>query len=257
LKKQIIIIGIILILIAVGLSGCEETPKERPNILIDTPRMNCIYNETNNSLVVHSVSVDGLIPPQKDLLYEDIYFTKIWVDERFYVQQNMTLGDNNTKIKTGPVQIGDEIYLSSTVQTLLISYYFEPYGSLLSHDVVPGISGEPSKVDDTKWILESYINRHGDFVDLLPNSEITLNFNNSEVLGSDSCNSYWGYYITNNSNISFFSFVHTMIYCRSLEEQNEDYFSALSSISKFEIKDNKLVMTNSNGEVALEYRLTS
>ena len=99
-------------------------------------------------------------------------------------------------------------------------------------------------IEDTTWVLESYGDQ-GNLQTVLEGTEITATFESAEgqVKGSASCNSYFGSYELNNSNLSIFQIGNTEMYCMEPEgvmEQETQYLRLLSAAESYEIIEGKL-----------------
>lgn len=126
---------------------------------------------------------------------------------------------------------------------------------VLSLVVVCCIGQEPPELEGTRWNLDSY-NKEGTLVNILPNTEITIQFQGSTITGSAGCNSYTGAYGINGNTIMIDALAVTEMYCAEPEgimEQEYDYLTALGSATTFKIKGSTMEMANADGMVVLVF----
>ncbi|HLV34403.1 MAG TPA: META domain-containing protein [Spirillospora sp.] len=105
------------------------------------------------------------------------------------------------------------------------------------------------------WQLVSYRDANGAMVDVLPDTEITLEFGSDEVGGSGGCNAYGGGYTADGLSLEIGEIVATLIFCASEErmEQEAAYLAALNSAASYRIADNQLELLDSADEVLLVF----
>lgn len=100
-----------------------------------------------------------------------------------------------------------------------------------------------AKVDDlerTKWNLLFYHNSKP-----IPDSIITIEFENGEVRGTSGCNTYFGEYKPKGNEISFGVLAATEMACLNPEgimEQEQEYLSFLSEIVAYSIEGDRLIL---------------
>ncbi|MFC1860354.1 DUF4382 domain-containing protein [Chloroflexota bacterium] len=110
--------------------------------------------------------------------------------------------------------------------------------------------GQPlaSMLEDAVWILQSY-GEIGNLIDILTNTEITAEFVSSEgtVKGSAGCNSYFGSYELEGSQLSIPGPVGaTEMYCAEPEgvmDQEQEYLATLKLAEHYEIDGEELRIT--------------
>lgn len=127
---------------------------------------------------------------------------------------------------------------------------------VLSLVVVCCISQESQELEGTQWDLDSYMDKEGTLVTILPNTEITAKFQGGIVNGSSGCNSYTGAYGYKDNTIMIDTLAVTEMYCAEPEgimEQEYDYLTALRLAKNFKIKGSTLEMTNADGTVILVF----
>lgn len=107
------------------------------------------------------------------------------------------------------------------------------------------------------WILKSFI-KNSELIKLLPNSEITIQFDQDEVTGSGGCNRYFGSYkIIDTNNISIGPLASTEMACPDIMEQEMKYLTAIHKINTIQITENKLILSSDDGQIVLEFDLTN
>ena len=128
------------------------------------------------------------------------------------------------------------------------------YVIVLILGVLALLSGACAKTDSTittsdlegnTWVLESY-GEPGNLKDVLTDTEITAEFVSSEgaVRGSAGCNSYFGSYEMEDSQLSVPGpIAATEMYCMEPEgamEQEQEYLAVLQLAESYEIDGNEL-----------------
>jgi heat shock protein HslJ len=108
-------------------------------------------------------------------------------------------------------------------------------------------------LEGTLWELDSYMNSAGNLVTVLPDTEVTAQFENGQVKGSGGCNNYWGDYTVNGDAITIGLITKNQMYCfpDEINGQEEDYLAALQSATGYDISGSNLKMTNAGGDVVL------
>jgi len=107
------------------------------------------------------------------------------------------------------------------------------------------------------WILQSFIDNNKS-IKLLPNSEITIQFDQDEVTGSGGCNRYFGSYkITDTNNISIGPLASTEMACPDIMEQEMKYLTAIQKINTIQVTENKLILSSDDGQTVLEFDLVN
>jgi heat shock protein HslJ len=132
---------------------------------------------------------------------------------------------------------------------------FEIIGAIviLSLTAFAGIScvkaANAEKLIGVTWVLKSY----GDPDNLtaaVPDKDVTLTFNEDEkeVKGNGGVNAYGGDYETNGSKLTVPSLYQTMIMgTEPLRSQEVTYFKILGSAQSFDIIDQELTITGTEG----------
>jgi len=107
-------------------------------------------------------------------------------------------------------------------------------------------NGRPSAsiLGDTTWILESY-GEMGNLNAVLEGTEITAVFDSTQgqVNGSAGCNSYFGDYEIDNSELSILNVANTEMYCLEPEgimEQEQQYLGLIQDAESYQVQDGTL-----------------
>ena len=121
--------------------------------------------------------------------------------------------------------------------------------------VVAGCIGQVTpELEGKLWKLDSYVNSDGNMVSVLPNTEITAQFQSDTVGGSAGCNVYGGDSTISGNAITISSIFTTEAYCyepAGIMEQEYDYLAALESAAGYEIEGSTMEITNADGDVIL------
>ena len=132
MKKNIKIIGLFVIIvyftILIITYGYETYEINQQDIQQKEDRNNYLYfsyDSQNNSLLVEEVN---------NLVYGDFCFllSKDFHNyTEYYVQDNMTLDENSTNVKFGPIKVGDRISLFEDIEGYELSIVHEPSNTLM------------------------------------------------------------------------------------------------------------------------------
>lgn len=114
-----------------------------------------------------------------------------------------------------------------------------------------------AELGGTLWTLDSYLNSQGEPADVLPDTEITIEFKDGQVNGSAGCNSYFGSYESDGSSLTLGVTGMTKIYCapEALMDQEGAYLAALESAASYQVTDDKLQIANTDGETVLIFSM--
>ena len=112
---------------------------------------------------------------------------------------------------------------------------------------------EESTLEDTNWILVSYIAPDGQSADVLPDTRITAEFNEDQIAGSAGCNRYFGSYEVDGDSLTINPGGSSMMFCTPEEImlQETAYMATLSTVASYEFIDTQLHLKNANGEAVL------
>lgn len=99
-------------------------------------------------------------------------------------------------------------------------------------------------VKNTSWSLVQMPNQS-----LVPDTLITLNFDNDKITGSDGCNRYNALYTVNEDRLNISrSIATTMMACpEQIMQQASSYTSALTQAMSYKIEGSQLVLLNTEG----------
>lgn len=116
-------------------------------------------------------------------------------------------------------------------------------------------SSAKSKLANTQWRLISF-GATGAESPVIEGTTITLKFGaDGRAGGSGGCNSYGGNYRVRKNNLSFSQIISTKRACleQSANQQEQRYFAALESASKFKLSDNRLTIFHGDGRNTLNF----
>ena len=117
-------------------------------------------------------------------------------------------------------------------------------------------TGTIVSLDGTQWLLQSYIDLKGNLLDVLPGTEITISFQNAQVVGAAGCNSYFAEYQLQIDRLAFTPFSITEKYCtgpEGLMDQERQYLQTLGTVKRFKIVDGRLQLLDVGGQTVLTY----
>ena len=108
---------------------------------------------------------------------------------------------------------------------------------------------------NSQWKLVSY-GKSGAETPVVEGSSITLDFEaEGQVGGSGGCNSYGGKYETQDNNLTIRDIVSTLMACadEQVTQQEQRYFDALKTATRFEITEDKLTIWYGDGQNRLNF----
>jgi heat shock protein HslJ len=111
-------------------------------------------------------------------------------------------------------------------------------------------------LEGTVWVLESYLDSEGVLVRPLPDSQVTAIFQEGQIGGNASCNSYFGSYEADaDGNLSIGTLGMTEMFCQidELMAQEGDYLAALSSAASYLIAEDNLQIEDADGKEILVF----
>jgi heat shock protein HslJ len=134
--------------------------------------------------------------------------------------------------------------------------------SSLKWTLVEEVSKKPAaeagmvELEDTQWMLISYLDQAGDLVDALPGTNTTALFQEGQVNGNAGCNGYFGSYEVEGANLSIGPLASTEMFCVSppgVMDQETAYLAALNSAASYTIDQDQLHISGADGETVLVY----
>ena len=119
--------------------------------------------------------------------------------------------------------------------------------------LAPSEGAAENTLENTHWSLVAFGAPGGE--QPIAGSNITLLMANGQAGGFGGCNSYGGAYQVDGGMISFEQITSTLIACAdaSVTEQEQRYFQALESVSRFERMDNFLQLMDDTGAPVLTF----
>jgi heat shock protein HslJ len=116
-------------------------------------------------------------------------------------------------------------------------------------------TGAAASLEGMLWKLDSYVNSQGALVGVLPDTEVTAEFQDGQVAGSAGCNSYFGTYESDGRSLTLGAIGMTEMYCapEALMDQEGAYLVALESAASYQIADGRLQIANAGGEIVLTF----
>jgi heat shock protein HslJ len=109
--------------------------------------------------------------------------------------------------------------------------------------------------EGTTWTLDSYVNGEGQLVDVLPDTEITAEFQDGQIRGNAGCNTYFGSYQVDGNSLSIGPVAMTEMYCfpEELMAQETDYLAALGNAASYQVAEGQLHILDAGGQTILAY----
>ncbi|HEY6503671.1 MAG TPA: META domain-containing protein [Chitinophagaceae bacterium] len=107
-------------------------------------------------------------------------------------------------------------------------------------------------LDTHKWYLTTIYKTNGYTQVLIRKAFISFNTTDGRISGNGSCNSFGGKLTVDSSGISFGNIFSTKMYCNDVQSIENDFFSRLSKVTRYEIRGNKLLLFEGD-ELVLEF----
>jgi peptidoglycan/xylan/chitin deacetylase (PgdA/CDA1 family)/heat shock protein HslJ len=112
----------------------------------------------------------------------------------------------------------------------------------------------PADMKGILWKLDSYVNSQGEPADVLPGTEITIEFEDGQVNGSAGCNAYFAPYEIEGNSLTIGQIGSTMMACEpTVNEQETQYLAALESAASYQVTGDGLQIANTDGETVLVF----
>ncbi len=114
------------------------------------------------------------------------------------------------------------------------------------------------RLENTDWILVSYLDQGGEMAEPIPGSNSSARFEDGQVNGNAGCNGYFGSYEAEGSNLSIGSLASTEMFCENppgVMDQESAYLAALGSAATFSVEAGQLYIADENGETVLIYNV--
>jgi heat shock protein HslJ len=118
--------------------------------------------------------------------------------------------------------------------------------------VVPAAPDNP--LEGTSWTVIGYNNGAGALVSVLADTNLTANFDATQVSGSSGCNEYTGPYWVSGSNIAAGPFAGGMMFCAAppgIMDQEAQFLAAMQSAVTWSISGNVLELRTASGASAV------
>ena len=114
------------------------------------------------------------------------------------------------------------------------------------------------QLTDTDWVLVSYMDPNGVMVEVLPGTNSTARFQDGQINGNAGCNSYFGGYEVEGTNISVGPLASTEMFCGSppgAMDQETAFLAALGSAATYQIVEDQLTIANEAGDPVLIFEV--
>lgn len=118
---------------------------------------------------------------------------------------------------------------------------------------------EEIPLEGTLWSLQSYQDDDGNIQTVLPDTEVTAQFNNGQVNGNTGCNNYGAGYEVNGNNIDIGQAASTLAACvdPAAADQERALLGGLQAASTYEISGDTLTLRGEAGNDLLVFQATA
>ena len=112
-------------------------------------------------------------------------------------------------------------------------------------------------LEGTTWLLESYLDPKGTNLPALAQSQVTARFQEGQVGGNASCNSYFGTFQLDGGKMAVQMGGSTMMYCEpeGLMTQEQNYLAALGKGAFYHVTNDELRIADGSGQTVLKFRV--
>ena len=104
--------------------------------------------------------------------------------------------------------------------------------------------------------MVSYVSQKGNQTNVLPGTQVTIEFVGSQVSGNAGCNDYSASFNLDGDRISFYNAGITKKFCTTpdgIMAQETEYLGALQSVTTYRIVDDRLQMFDIKGQTVVIY----
>ena len=108
-----------------------------------------------------------------------------------------------------------------------------------------------AELEGSSWVLESF-GPNDNQTAVLPNTELTLNFDGSQINGNAGCNSYFAdATINDDGSLAFGLMGSTLMACldEDVMQQESDFLATLAQATSYTIADNRLTLYTEDGSL--------
>lgn len=104
-------------------------------------------------------------------------------------------------------------------------------------------------LDSNKWRLTKIYTT--DSVMLVPGTKAFFHFNiaGGKINGNGGCNSFGGKVTVDGNNLKLGNIFSTKMYCNEIQPVENEFFSQLQKVTRYEIKGKKLILFNADDAV--------
>jgi heat shock protein HslJ len=116
-------------------------------------------------------------------------------------------------------------------------------------------AGTPLYLEGQTWLLASYVDAGGVQKTPLENTQVSATFENGNVVGNSSCNSYFASYQLNGDNLTISNAGSTMMACLTsgVMIQETAYLEDLQKSASFQITAGQLEIADAQGKMILVF----
>jgi heat shock protein HslJ len=120
-------------------------------------------------------------------------------------------------------------------QFTLIAALFVLFASFRTADTVK------TDLYNNKWQLKTIYSKDGAAY-IYTNAFIRFDEGKKQVGGNGSCNSFGGSVTIKDDQLKFGALFSTKMYCEAVQQIEDDFFAALGKVTRYEIKENCLLL---------------
>lgn len=116
---------------------------------------------------------------------------------------------------------------------------------------------ESNTLEGHVWALESWRNEAGEMVPAIADSGASAEFNDGQLSGNGGCNGFSGSYEHSGDELTIGQIASTLMLCapEELGTQETTYFAHLQNAATYQIADDRLEISNGEGEVVLIFTI--
>ncbi len=114
---------------------------------------------------------------------------------------------------------------------------------------------ESNALEGQVWALENWRNETGEMVPAIADSGASAEFSDGQISGNGGCNGFSGSYEQSGNELTIGQIASTLMLCtpEELGTQETAYFAHLQNAASYQVTDDRLEISNGEGEVVLTF----
>lgn len=200
------------------------------------------FTQSGNSLTFGAIGSTKMACPEPIMQQENEYLAALGTVSSFALtDEQLTLhyDDGRLIFTEGAIEASDDE-----------AEMDEAEGSQTAVPSTPGSRPESSELQGTSWILTSF-GPNDNQTAVLPDTELTLNFDGEQINGSAGCNSYFADVAVEDGTLSVGLVGSTLMACmdEGVMQQESEFVSMLAEATRYTLRGNRLTLHTDRGSL--------